>query len=110
MSGRTTRPVLRPDSGEPARTGAAEQPQQKRFGLILHAVPYRNRLGFQTIGSRLEKRVAGGARSILEGPAFGSSQSSHVGAVNLDRQVERRGQRRGRSVRRRPPPRPAACG
>ena len=91
----------RQDAGEAARTGAAQQPQQERFGLVVEAVADRDRVGREPIGRLLEKRVAKRARRVFDRPTAARARplARRRGRHSIGRRERRRHRPAERLVR-----------
>jgi hypothetical protein len=81
----------RPDAAEAARTGAAEQPKEKRLRLIVARVADGDAIRVETCRGSLEKRVADGTRRRLDRRSFFPRPRGDVGRFDLDRHAERGG-------------------
>ena len=108
-SGRTMSPFRGCIAAEPARARAAQQPQQKRLGLVVARVAERDDVGAGNASARARRNAWRAARAgVLDRAPLAARARRDIAAVRraAARRAIRR-ERRDRTARRRPPRRAA---
>src|SRR5437879_5701614 len=83
---------------QPARTRPANEPQEKRFRLIVARMAERDDLSVQALTRAIEEFVPCGACRILERSALASRTSRDIFRVDDDWKPELGGERRAESL------------
>ena len=73
---------------QPARARPAQQPQQKRFGLIVFRVGDRDHCCVGSSGGARKKFVAGIVRRVLDGDGRCPRTLRDIGTLDVERHVE----------------------